>query len=198
MKTATQKFNNVIKEGVKPILKEQGFKKKGLHFFKSLGPIGYALNIQKDRYNTKAEIKFTINVGIYSELYWLSEFDYAKTKVAPEFPKEEECILRARIGMLKYGRDYWYEVSTERMEWTLVKEIHQDVEQYALPFFSIKTNDELIESLKTEEFEFKLFILLASTNQQEEAQALFNKLKKSSAKVHLAHLETLGEQFNIQ
>lgn len=88
MKTASQRFSNVVKEAITPILKECGFKKKGQNYFKSYGDIGHALNLQKDKWNSKDEIRFTINVGIFSSKFWLSEFDFEEKGKIPEFPKE--------------------------------------------------------------------------------------------------------------
>lgn len=49
MKNAQEKFNNVIKEGIAPILESNNFKKKGFNFYRDLGDVGHAINIQKDK-----------------------------------------------------------------------------------------------------------------------------------------------------
>ena len=67
MKSANQRFSNVVKEGLDHILKENGFKKKGLNFFKLVGDVGQAVQIQKNKWNSKEEVKFTINLGIFSQ-----------------------------------------------------------------------------------------------------------------------------------
>ena len=100
MKSASQKFTNVLEEGITPILKENGFKKKGQNYFKAIGEIGQIVNIQKDKWNSKDEIKFTINLGIFCEKFWLSEFDFDKTLKIPEFPKESESVIRERFFRL--------------------------------------------------------------------------------------------------
>jgi hypothetical protein len=150
MKSASQKFSNVLKEGITSILKENGFKKKGQNYFKSVGEIGHAINIQKDKWNSKDEIRFTINLGIFSEKYWLSEFDFDKTHKIPEFPKESESLIRERIGELKYGKDYWYLVEAQKLEWKLIKDIKEDLVNVVLPFFKkLDTTDKLINHLKS-------------------------------------------------
>ena len=166
MKTASQRFSNVMKEGINPILKENGFKKKGSNYFKSMGEIGHTVNIQKDRWNSKDDIKFTINLGIFSEKYWLNVFDFEKTEEIPLFPKEVESVVRKRVSELKYDRDSWYGIEAQKLEWSLIKEVKGDIEKYALPFFDeLDTTEKLIDYLKLNQKitgnDSKLSILIA-------------------------------------
>lgn len=87
---------------------------KGQNYFKSTGELGQTINIQKNKWNSKDEIKFTINMGVFSGKYWLAELDYKKTKEIPLFPKENESIARERTGELKYGKDYCYSIESQK------------------------------------------------------------------------------------
>ena len=57
-------------------LKENDFKKRGNHFFQSNGSIGYCMNIQNDKWNNAHQIRFTLNLGIYTERFWLEHEDF--------------------------------------------------------------------------------------------------------------------------
>ena len=59
-------------EKITDYLKENDFKKRGFHFFKSNGSIGYCVNIQNDKWNDANQIRFTLNVGIFTEAFWLN------------------------------------------------------------------------------------------------------------------------------
>ena len=107
MKNAQEKFNNVVKEGIAPILKKNNFKKKGLNFYKDLGDIGHAIKIQKDKWNSKDEVRFTLNIGIFSKPYWFAKYNYDNEIPHPTFPQEPVSIVRKRIGDIKYGYDYF-------------------------------------------------------------------------------------------
>ena len=203
MKSAPQRFSNVLKEGITPILKENGFKKKGQNYYKSIGEIGQTVNIQKDKWNSKDEIKFTINLGIFSEKYWLSEFDFDKTKKIPQLPKESESIIRKRIGELKYGKDFWYSIESQRLEWKLVKDIKEDFVNYILPFFKeLDTKDKLINHLKSNQSEYgndyRLFILLAEEGLKEEAEKVYQKLLENRSEMQIEQIKEKGNKYNLK
>lgn len=101
MKTISEiKFDSVIKEGFKNLLKPLGFKKKANNFDLQLEGIGQIINIQKSTWGTKNSISFTINTGLFLPEYW-REMIYNQGKEVPSFPTEPECIIRKRIGALK-------------------------------------------------------------------------------------------------
>lgn len=118
-------------------LKENDFKKRGNHFFQSNGSIGYCMNIQNDKWNNAHQIRFTLNLGIYTERFWLEHEDFKHTGVAPSFPKEYECAVRERIGdLLPTNEDKWYSIISDTDVIKLWDDIEHDLTDYVMPFFT--------------------------------------------------------------
>ena len=124
-------------EKITDYLKENDFKKRGNHFFKSNGSIGYCVNIQNDKWNDANQIRFTLNVGIFTEAFWHECEDFKNTGIIPTFPKEYECAIRERIGdLLPVKEDKWYCITSGTDGMKLWSEIERDLTEYALPFFT--------------------------------------------------------------
>ena len=204
MKTAANRFSNVIKEVASTILKENGFKKQGLNFYRPIDEISHTINIQKDKWNTKEEIRFTLNIGVFSNKYWLSEFDYDEACKLPKFPNESTSIVRERIGELKLGKDHWYTIESQKLEYALIKELKEDIKKYVLPFLNSITNvNELIQYLKNNQTDhgndYKLFIMLAEEGFLEEAEVVYSKMKKSTSNIdRLKSLTKKGAGYKIE
>ncbi len=124
-------------EKITDYLKENDFKKRGNHFYKSNGSIGYCVNIQNDKWNDAEQIRFTLNVGIFTEAFWLECEDLTNTGIIPTFPKEYECAIRERIGdLLPVKEDKWFSITSSTDVTKLWSEIERDLTEYALPFFT--------------------------------------------------------------
>ena len=124
-------------EKITDYLKENDFKKRGNHFFKSNGEIGYCVNIQNDKWNDADQIRFTLNVGIFTEAFWLECEDFKNTGIIPTFPKEYECAIRKRIGgLLPVKEDKWYCITSCTYVMKLWNKIERDLTEYILPFFT--------------------------------------------------------------
>lgn len=96
-------FDTLVSATIVPLLKKNGFSKKGTTFYKSANGLIFLINIQKSQGNTNAHVKFYINCGIHS-----SEME--KVIGAPEnaAPKEYECYFRSRISSLVNAADDGY------------------------------------------------------------------------------------------
>ena len=117
-------------------LKDDDFKRRGNHFFKRNGAIGYCLNIQNDKWNNREIIRFTLTVGIYTDSFWLEHYDSKHTRIVPSFPKEYDCAIRERIGnLLPVHTDKWYCITSNTDVMKLWEEIEHDLEEYVIPFF---------------------------------------------------------------
>ena len=124
-------------EKITDYLKENDFKKRGNHFFKSNGEIGYCVNIQNDKWNDADQIRFTLNVDIFTGAFWLECEDFKNTGIIPTFPKEYECAIRERIGdLLTVKEDKWYCITSDTDVVKLWNEIERDLTEYILPFFA--------------------------------------------------------------
>lgn len=126
-----------IFDKIADFLKEIDFKKRGNHFFKSNGEIGYCVNIQNDKWNNAVQIQFTLNLGIYTERFWLEHYDFKHTGVAPSFPKEYECTVRERIGnIMPTNEDRWYCITSDTDVMKLWADIEHDLTDYVMPFLA--------------------------------------------------------------
>ena len=136
-KMNVQEKRTFIFDKIADFLKDDDFKKRGNHFFKRNGEIGYCVNIQNDKWNDAMHIRFTLNLGIYTERFWLEHYDFKHTEVAPAFPKEYECAIRERIGgLLPVKEDKWYCITSSTDVMKLWNEIERDLTEYMLPFFA--------------------------------------------------------------
>ncbi|MDR2273716.1 MAG: DUF4304 domain-containing protein [Sphingobacterium sp.] len=152
MKTETQeKFDRIIKESFIEILKPLGFKKKANNFYLQLEKIGHIINIQKSYYSTKDDIRFTINVGIFSPEYWLACFNY-HNKDVPAYPTEPECMIRERISGMRGLPDIWYNITPMTDIEELITEMKYNISSFILPFFEkLNTVQKLINELEASE-----------------------------------------------
>ena len=132
-----QEKRTFIFDKIAEFLKDDDFKKRGNHFFKRNGEIGYCVNIQNDKWNDAMHIRFTLNLGIYTERFLLEHYDFKHAGVAPAFPKEYECAVRERIGdLLPTNEDRWYSITSDTDVMKLWDYIEHDLTDYAIPFFA--------------------------------------------------------------
>lgn len=136
-KMNVQEKRTFIFDKIADFLKDDDFKKRGNHFFKRNGEIGHCVNIQNDKWNDAMHIRFTLNLGIYTEWFWLEHYDFKHTEVAPAFPKEYECAVRERIGdLLPTNEDRWYSITSDTDVRKLWDDIEHDLADYVMPFFA--------------------------------------------------------------
>jgi hypothetical protein len=134
-------FNKILSNNVLPYLKTLDYKKQGNNFryYDKIENFGKIVNFQKNQY---AQIKFTINIGIY-----IPEFEYnfyKIPKISNEKFTEPICSIRKRIGALKDGTDKWYELNDETNINNLIKEIENDIKNYIIPFLRKFSNKKYI------------------------------------------------------
>ena len=132
-----QEKHKFIFDKIADFLKDDDFKKRGNHFFKRDGSVGYCANIQNDKWNNAMQIRFTLNLGIYTERFWLEHKDFKHTGVAPAFPKEYECAVRKRIGSIMPTNEVkWYSITSDTDVMKLRDDIEHDLTNYVMPFFA--------------------------------------------------------------
>lgn len=91
------KFKQIINKIVKPLLKESGFGKKALNFYKNDNGLIFLINIQKSHGNSTKELGFYINCAIHSHL-----IDEELGDEINKFPKEYECQYCERIEKISH------------------------------------------------------------------------------------------------
>ena len=136
-KMNVQEKRTFIFDKIADFLKDDDFKKRGNHFFKPNGSVGYCMTIQNDKWNNAEHIRFTLNLGIYTERLWLEHENFKHTGGAPAFPKEYECAVRERIGsIMPTNEDKWYIITSDTDVMKLWDDIEHDLTDYVMPFFA--------------------------------------------------------------
>ena len=199
MKTETQeKFDRIIKESFIEILKPLGFKKKANNFYLPLEKIGHIINIQKSYYSTKDDIRFTINVGIFSPEYWLACFNYYNKDV-PAYPTEPECMIRERISCMRGLPDIWYNITTTTDIEELIAEMKYNISSFILPFFEkLNTVQKLINELEASEILLHTaakMTFFAELKLLDKARAEYRKISKENYnRYQIASLKEYAEK----
>lgn len=135
-------FKELIKQLI-PILKSMGLSKKGNSFYLEAANNYGILNFQKSRESTKSTIKFTINLGIYSDV--LGQFQYGyNSSVKPEV---EQCHWEARVGNLMPGSpDHWWIATSDNLS-EIICNVIETVKNIIMPELNKRLSDEgLIDS----------------------------------------------------
>ena len=109
MPTAQLILRDLLRQHVAPVLRGRGFGGSGQDFHRRIDGNWAAINVQRYRYSTADDVRFTINLGT------------ASTAVRDEdgFPPDEpareiNCHWRARIGdLLPKPADTWWSVRSD-------------------------------------------------------------------------------------
>lgn len=96
-----KRIDEAIKLGIAPLLKEHGFSKRGRNFHKRFDEGIQVVNIQADKWNEGGIGRFTINLGVYFRAIAL----ITERWPVDGMPKEYECTIRNRLGLLMPTRD---------------------------------------------------------------------------------------------
>jgi hypothetical protein len=108
---AQEKFKELLK-ALTPLLKSYGYARRGQNFRRQKGGNWDMLFFQKGKWNTKTELEFTVNLGIFSRAIDNFYQEWGK-ETPPEWGYDH---WRKRIGsLLPGGRDKWWviDASTE-------------------------------------------------------------------------------------
>lgn len=82
---AEEKFKRVVKEIYHNSLKPLGYLKKANNFYLP-GEVGKIINLQKSTFYSADYIKFTVNVGVFSPLYWSAYYRPSLAQVLVQLP----------------------------------------------------------------------------------------------------------------
>ncbi|WP_175403507.1 MULTISPECIES: DUF4304 domain-containing protein [Bacillaceae] len=138
-------LNQIVKETIAPLFKENGFKKKGKNFAKIFPDFAWTVNIQSSKWNTKNEVEFLFNTGIYCDKVYttLSEMK------SPIFPLELYSMLRLRISDIKNIRENWYKISDNTDIEEIKKQVESDIVNVIIPYFEqYKTVEDIINFIE--------------------------------------------------
>jgi hypothetical protein len=131
------RFRQIIREAIDPILKPLGFVKRGQVYRKQLPELWWVMDVQRSRWNTSQECDFTCNVGIH--------VPNVRSMYYPEYPEPElpdvpHCIINARIGALNPDRelDLWWRLridDEQSVDETIKGELNKELTLFVLSFF---------------------------------------------------------------
>ena len=133
-----EKYNQLISDTVKPLLKLNGFAKKGMNFYKMKEDLIFLINLQNSHGNTFSQTKFYINCGIHS-----TSIDKIIGKMELLEPKEYECYFTARISLITKSTNDGYFVTEETDMEALSLKISDDLKIAIDIFDNIKQTCDL-------------------------------------------------------
>ncbi|MDO4229354.1 MAG: DUF4304 domain-containing protein [Capnocytophaga sp.] len=129
-KTQTQEFFDDIVKDIHQLLKDNGFKKKALNFYRCQNGFEHFINIQKSAYNSADCIRFTLNVcvDVLGQTPRSTMYDFA---------------IRQRVGFIDGDTDVWYDLDGEISDIFKRKQVFaeekqavlHDIAHIVLPFF---------------------------------------------------------------
>jgi hypothetical protein len=136
-------FDLICKGTIIPFFKENGFKRKSLHFSKQTNDIIQCFNVQKSQWNSYNDsVTFTFNFGFYnSEITSI----VADKEVQNDFPKTYDCFIQNRLGTFSHNRDHWYSIARNIDPNKTAEQIKSDLEKFLKPIFESYTT---LETLK--------------------------------------------------
>jgi len=204
MKTkAQEKFDKIIKTCFHKQLKPLGFKKRNNNFYRNVGALGHIIRVQKSSFSTKHEISFTVNVGIFSPEYWLSEYNFKSKSEPPTYPTEPESIIRLRIGRFINGSDRWYDLDTSTKESSIMEELKITLEEKILPFFNrLTSNIELMSYLENEYESYNVdyikFVMYGEFGMRGKLEEIYPIVLSKSNKFQIERIKVRGSKYGLQ
>ena len=131
MNKTSEKIDYIIKVGVHPALKSEGFLKTSRTFRRSRVDCVQIINIQGSWTNYDNKGQFTVNLAVY--------FPEA-AKVHGSFritdrPIASDCIVNQRIGhLMPAQRDYWWDFDSKSDLDKIAQEVGSACVKYGLPW----------------------------------------------------------------
>jgi len=123
-------MDNIVRDYVTPILKDEGFRKRGRTFFKEFEDIIWVLDIQSG-WNSPTTANFTINLGVVFPRVW----DVINGGPRPENPIKIQWTVNQRIGLLlPRSTDTWWSLKKVTDIDAKGPEVRSIIVDYALPF----------------------------------------------------------------
>lgn len=122
----------LVRDAIAPALKAAGFRKQGRTFRRSAGDAIHVVSVQGSKWNTGAEGKLTVNLGVY---FPAAAALLERSSHVTESPSEADCLVRRRIGLLMPARqDHWWVIDKATNLVSLGGEIAAAWAQYGAPW----------------------------------------------------------------
>ncbi len=195
------RFTETIKT-LQGLLKPEGFKRSGLKLYR-LGDNGNGLIIefQKDKWNSDAEFRFKINLGVYSAAMTALLNGVMFFKV-PQVPSVSHCVVKSWLFAEDEGKPHqaWWETSSEVSSADLAEKIKQKLVPTLAELTKLTDNEVLCEAwlrgesrglseLQRHKYLLAMLSILGRTDQLEtKAQEVAEKHGKVKLRDVLPHL----------
>lgn len=146
-------LTDLMQKYVAPLLKQYGFRKKELTWYRTRDGLVQVVNFQLSRFNNSEEESFTINLGVFNPLIWRKCW----AKESPKFIREEDCFPRIRIGQLLSSTtgeavDHWWTCHESTNGEVLGSEINKVLEEKCLKFLDDMLNCEQVARFYSSHF----------------------------------------------
>jgi len=123
----------IVRDSLAPRLKAEGYKKRARTFTQESQDHVKVVNVQPSKWNQGTEGSFTLNLGIYFPAV-ADAIDWFPIKT---YPKEHDCTIRERIGMLMPGGcDKWWQISPKSNLERIKAEVLEAWTTYGNPWIS--------------------------------------------------------------
>lgn len=147
----SRRVDRIVHASVGHVLLPRGFRKRGVRFSKRLPELTWLIEIQRGRWSTPDETRFTINCGVY--IPGLMSV-YAGAQEQPN-PRSEHWCIAVRLGMLaKENLDTWWNLTSdddpEERDTYVADDIRVRIQRDLLPFMNeMQDVDSAIDRLLT-------------------------------------------------
>ncbi|MGX7666690.1 DUF4304 domain-containing protein [Flavobacterium pedocola] len=135
-----EKFNQLIADVVKPLLKQNGFTKKGMNFYKRKDDLIFLINFQNSHGNTFDQTEFYVNCGIHS-----TNIDKVIGRGELLEPKEYDCYFGTRISSITKSPNDGYIITEETDLHPLNLTINKDLKAVIVMFENVKQTSDLTD-----------------------------------------------------
>jgi len=130
----TLRLRRILTSYIEPPLKSLGFRRRGANYFRQLSEIWWLVSVQRSRWNTKEELSFTLNIGIY-----VPQATAGLYGNQPKHPGIADCILHLRLGYLQHPVDCWWTLCVAdavpaAVDEAVGQEIQELLVNHGLPF----------------------------------------------------------------
>lgn len=201
-------FNEILKTSIYPLVKEFGYSRKALTFYRKHEGNWALINFQKSVQNTSETLKFTINCGVASTkiLEFLPPPQY-RVNDPNSKPTILDCHWSQRVGfLLPEQSDKWWIIDKQGSGLRLSQELTESIKIHIIPILEKLISDEALSNLWLDKLKdgrattgeiIYLTILLRNTNATTEFSMALNELEKRAAdprkglgaQVHLERLK---------
>jgi hypothetical protein len=179
-----KRIDEVIKLGIAPLLKENGFSKKGRNFHKAAGEAIQVVNIQADKWNQGYTGQFTINLGVYFRA--ISEI--SERSIVDGLPKEYDCTIVNRLGFLMPTQDdKWWSLGDGVEDEQVASDVADALKECGLPWLqSASTRDGLRASFQADSLyfhfhpRFPIALEILDGNTEQAAILLRNRVEQAA------------------